>query len=410
MNRSLIVRIAATLFAASFIAVTAHAQRWTATWSPSQSATAARPAAGAVDRVTTLVNATLRQVIHTTIGGDRVRVRISNEYGDRPLVIGRVHVALRTSGSSINAASDRPLMFDGKERVVVRTGSVVTSDPLAFNVPALSDLVVTMYLPDSARTSTRHALALQTNYISRSGDATTSATFTADTTMHQWLFLTGVDVVNQRATGAIVAIGNSITDGAAATDDSNCRWPDVLARRLLESKSEPVKSVVNAGISGNRVLTSGTGPSLVARFDRDVLSIPGVTHVIILEGINDIGYFPSTAPGAVSAEEIIFGYKQVIQRAHERGLVVFGATLTPIEGMGPGATPDMDVRRQAVNTWIRGSKVFDGVIDFDLATRDPAQPGRFLPLYDSGDHLHPSDAGYKAMGDAIDLKLFRTKR
>jgi lysophospholipase L1-like esterase len=388
----------------------AHAQRWVATWSPSQSPTAARPAAGAVDRVTTLANATLRQVIRTTIGGERVRIRISNEYGDRPLVIGRVHVALRESGSSINAASDRPVMFDGRERVIVRTGAVVTSDALAFNVPALSDLVVTVYLPDSARTSTRHPLALQTSYISRSGDATTSVTFAADTTTHEWLFLTGVDVMNARATGAIVAIGNSITDGAGATDDSNRRWPDVLARRLLEAKSEPAKSVINAGISGNRVLTFGAGPSLVARFDRDVLSIPGVTHVIILEGINDIGYAPITARNAVTAEDIIFGYKQVIQRAHERGLVVYGATMTPTEGMGPGATPDMEARRKAVNEWIRTSRVFDGVIDFDLATRDPAQPGRFLPLYDSGDHLHPNDAGYKAMGEAIDLKLFRGKR
>jgi lysophospholipase L1-like esterase len=357
--------------------------------------------------VTTLVNATLRQVLRTTIGGEQVRIRISNEYGDRPLVIGRVHVARRTSGSSIDAGSTRALMFDGRERVVVRTGAVVTSDPLVFTVPALSDLVITMFLPDSARTSTRHPLAVQTSYISRSGDATSSATFAADTTMRQWLFLTGVDVVNPRAVGAIVAVGNSITDGAGATADSNRRWPDVLATRLLSAKSEPVRSVINAGISGNRVLTFGAGPSLLARFDRDVLLIPGVTHVIILEGINDIA---RPGPDAASADEVIFAYKQVIQRAHERGLVVFGATLTPFEGTGGGVTPEMEEKRQVINAWIRTGKMFDGVIDFDIITRDPAHPARFLPLHDSGDHLHPGDAGYKAMGDAIDLTLFRKKR
>lgn len=405
MNHKRMTWLAASVFATPFAATEASGQRWIATWGPSQSPAAARPAAGAVDRVTTLANTTLRQIVRTTIGGDRVRLRISNEYGDRPLVVGRVHIALRTSGSSIDAASDRAVMFDGRERVVVRTGSVVTSDPLPFSVPALGDLVVTMYLPDSTRASTRHTLGLQTNYISRSGDVTTSAAFAADTITRQWLFLTGVDVVNQRATGAIVAVGNSITDGAGTSADSNRRWPDVLARRLLDAKSEPVRSVVNAGISGNRVLTFGTGPSLVARFDRDVLSVPGVTHVIILEGINDVTY-----PDAVSAEEVIFGYKQVIQRAHDRGLLVFGATLTPFEGTEGGVTPVMEERRQALNTWIRNGRMFDAVIDFDVITRDPARPARLLPLYDSGDHLHPSDAGYKAMGEAIDLKLFRQRR
>jgi lysophospholipase L1-like esterase len=216
------------------------------------------------------------------------------------------------------------------------------------------------------------------------------------------LFLTGVEVTNPRVTGTIVAIGNSITDGVGAAPDSNRRWPDVLARRLLTS-SEPVKAVVNAGISGNRVLSFGAGPSLVSRFDRDVLMQPGVTHVIVLEGINDIS---RDSIDVVSADDIIDGYRQIIERAHERGVVIYGATITALER----ASPARQAKRQAVNAWIRTSGKFDGVIDFDSTTRDPSRPSRLLPLYDSGDGLHPSDAGYKAMGESIDLALFRKRR
>ncbi|HYV96633.1 MAG TPA: SGNH/GDSL hydrolase family protein [Gemmatimonadaceae bacterium] len=380
------------------------AEHWIATWAPSQLASAARPAAGTRDPVATFANTTIRQIIRTTIGGSRVRIRISNEYGDRPLALGSVHVARTAQGSSIDASTDRALTFGGAKNIVVRTGATVTSDPIAFDVPQLANLTITMYLPDSARTSTRHSLGLQTIYIARTGDQTASASFTADSTTKSWLFLTGVDVINPRATGAIVTIGNSITDGAASTADSNRRWPDVLARRLLTSQ-EPPKAVVNAGISGNRVLTFGAGPSLVSRFDRDVIMQPGVTHVILLEGINDIGRAPPS-PEAVTADEIIYGYKQVIARAHERGIMIFGATLTPAANQNA----ESQAKREAVNTWIRTSGMFDGVIDFDKATRDPAKPSSFLPAYDSGDHLHPSDAGYKAMGEAIDLTLFRRNR
>jgi len=374
--------------------------RWIATWGPSQSSTAPRPVAGAADRVPTYANATIREIVHTTIGGDHLRVRISNEYGDLPLVIGSVHVALRQSGSTTEPQSDRSFTFGGKASVTVRTGAVVVSDPLPFAVPQLGDLAISLFIPDSARTSTRHSLGVQTAYISKAGDQTAATTFVADTTFRSWVFLSGVDVTNANATGSIVTIGNSITDGFGATPDSNRRWPDVLARRLLTSPSEPVKSVVNAGISGNRVLTFGAGPSLVARFDRDVLMQPGVTHVIVLEGINDIG---RGGAEAVSADDIIFGLHQVVDRAHERGLVIYGATLTPSER----GSPENEAKRQAVNAWIRTGGAFDGVIDFDAVTRDPAQLNRFLPLYDSGDKLHPSDAGYKAMGESIDLSLFR---
>jgi lysophospholipase L1-like esterase len=238
--------------------------------------------------------------------------------------------------------------------------------------------------------------------VSRAGDQTASRAFTADTTLRSWIFLSGVEVTNPSVTGTIVAVGNSITDGFGASPDSNRRWPDVLARRLLSS-SEPPKAVVNAGISGNRVLTFGAGPSLLSRFDRDVLMQPGVTHVVIMEGINDIS---RSAIDTVSAEDIIHGLRQVVERAHERGIVVYGATLTPFER----ARPENEPKRQAVNQWTRTSGVYDGVIDFDAAIRDPAKPTRMLPAYDSGDSLHPSDAGYLAMANAIDLALFRRRR
>jgi lysophospholipase L1-like esterase len=220
-----------------------------------------------------------------------------------------------------------------------------------------------------------------------------------------WPFLTGIDVTNSAASGVIVTLGNSITDGTASTRNENRRWPNVLAQRL-SSSTEPVKGVVNQGISGNRVLTFGAGPSALARFDRDVLMTPGVTHVVLLEGINDIG---GSARDGISADDIIQGYRQLIERAHDRGVLIIGATLTPA---GPRApyTPELEAKRVAVNAFIRTKGAFDAVIDFDAATRDPAHPTQFLPTYDSGDHLHPSDIGYKAMGDAIDLSVFRATR
>ena len=373
---------------------------WIATWSPAQSSAGPRPAAGMPDRVATYANATIREIVRTTIGGDHVRIRLSNEYGDQPIVIGSVHVALRAAESSTTPGSDRALTFGGKTSVTIRTGATVVSDPITYAVPSLGDLAISLFLPDSARTTTRHALSVQTTYVSKRGDQTASSTFATDTTFRSWVFLTGVDVTNAPATGVIVAIGNSITDGFGSTPDANRRWPDVLAQRLMAPSAEPAKSVVNAGISGNRVLTFGAGPSLVARFDRDVLLQPGVTHVIVLEGINDIS---RGGAETVSADDIIFGFRQVVQRAHEHDLIIFGATLTPAERL----SPENQAKRDAVNAFIRTSGVFDGVIDFDAATRDPFQPNRFLPAYDSGDHLHPSDAGYKAMGESIDLALFR---
>jgi lysophospholipase L1-like esterase len=392
------------------LATTLPAQppRWVATWAPAYYSAPPRPThPDSADRVPTYVDRTLRQVVRTSAGGTRVRLRFTNEYGDRPLVLGAVRVAVRDTGARVRPGTERAITFGGRPSVVIRAGGRMTSDPVALDVPPLADLTITLYLPDTTRAWTTHGAAYQTSYVSTPGDHTAGEPFPVERTMTNWLFVAGVDVVSPRTTGTIVAIGNSITDGAGSTRDRNARWPDGLARRLLAS-SEPPKAVVNVGIGGNRVLSPTTGPSALARFDRDVLMQPGVTHVVILEGVNDIlrGTNTPDPRDEIGAEELIFGLRQLADRAHERGLVVVGATLTPIGGLARGG-PAAQAKVEAVNHWIRTSGVFDGVIDFYKATGDPAQPDRFLPAYDSGDHLHPSDAGYEAMADAIDLSLFR---
>ena len=402
----------ALLAATILIALPLGAQQatpWFATWAPSYMR-APDPLPDSVDRVPVYVNRTVRQVVHTTLGGQRARIRLTNEYGERPLVIGAAHIAVRDSGTAIRTDTDHAITFGGRPAVTLRPGAFITSDPIDLAIPALSDLAISLWIQDTIRTSTRHQAAHQSGYVSGPGDFTTSAAFAPDTTITSWLWLAGVDVTNPAATGVIVAFGNSITDGSATTLDANARWPDVLARRL-SGAHEPPKGVVNAGIGGNRVLAPGTGPSALSRFDRDVLMQPGVTHVVVLEGINDLGR--GTAPrdprDSLTADDIIFGYRQLIARAHERGLVIYGATLTPIGGMPRPTNATVDEKRRAINAWIRTSGMFDGVIDFEAAVRDPAQPDRMLPAYDSGDHLHPSDAGYRAMGESIDLALFRRR-
>jgi len=381
-----------------------ESSRWFATWTASPYAGPPRPPRDSVDRTPTFVAQTLRLIVHTSIGGDRARIRVSNEYGDRPLAIGAAHVAVRDTGTSIMTGTDRVLTFGGQKRITLRPGAVAVSDPVALEVPRLADLAVSLYFADSARMVTRHPAAYQTNYVKR-GDVTGERGFMPDTTIVVWPFLVGVDVHSAVATGVIVTFGNSITDGVGSTRDLNRRWPNVLAQRLLTG-AEPPKGVANQGISGNRVLSTGAGPSALARFDRDVLMTPGVTHIVLLEAINDIG---GSARDGTTAEDLIQGYRQLIDRAHDRGLVIIGATLTPA---GPRApfTPELEAKRVAVNAFIRAPGNFDAVIDFDAVTRDPARPTQFLPAYDSGDHLHPSDAGYKAMGEAIDLALFRARR
>jgi lysophospholipase L1-like esterase len=360
---------------------------------------------------------TLRYIVHTSIGGNQVRVQISNTFGTEPLVIGAAHIARRMGGASIDPSTDRPLTFGGEHQVTIPVGAPVLSDPVELEVPALSDLAVSLYLPQPTTADTMHLLALQTNYVTY-GNATGALDLPDATTTTSWHFLTRVDVQVDRRLTAVVALGDSITDGANSTVDANRRWPDVLAARFQEGGRASRFAVINEGIIGSRILHPTEtqygnlfGPSALARFDRDVLAQPGISHVIVLLGINDIGHPGADAPDSeeVTAQEIARGLLQFVQRAHEKGIKVFGATLTPFEDTTlPGFySPDKELKRQAVNHWIRTSDAFDEVIDFDAVIRDPTHPERILPIYDGGDHLHPSDAGQQAMGEAIPLELFK---
>jgi lysophospholipase L1-like esterase len=382
-------------------------ERWVGTWGAGPGG----PPLAAITQIFT--DQTVRLIVHTSIGGTRVRIRLSNEPGSTPLRIGSAHVAIRAAGADIQPGSDRVLTFGGYPGVTLPPGAPALSDPVDLNVAALSDLAVSLYLPGSQGATGIHGTASQTNYVSLPGDFTGAATLPAQRTILSWPFLTEVDVTGGGA--AIVTLGDSITDGTRSTPDTNNRWPDWLARRL-QTVRDPVAGinntlgVVNRGISGNRLLSnppegSLAGRSIQERFDRDVLATAGVRYMTLMIGINDIGN--SSAANPVSADDLIAAYRQVLARAHAKGIAVFGATLTPFEGAGYYA-PEKEVVRQAINNWMRGSDEFDGVIDFDRVTRDPAHPTRFLPAYDSGDHLHPNDLGYQAMGSAVPLELFRS--
>ena len=354
----------------------------------------------------TISNQTVRQIVRVSVGGDRVRVVLSNAFGTAPIEIGAAHVALRDHDALVKASSVKPLTFGGSPTGRIVPGATIVSDAVSLTVPAVSDLVVDLFLPGELGTGpspvTTHNGASQTNYLSAAGNHSGEAAMTVERTAGAWFLLARVEVASDQGSGAVVTFGDSITDGARSTSDLNSRWPDHLARRLAGRKGKPI-AVLNAGIGGNQVLGDGAGVSALARFDRDVLMQTGVTHVIIMEGINDIGL--ARANPAPSADDLIAGHKQLIARAHARGLKVYGATLTPFEGAAYW-TAEGETKRQALNQWIRTGGAYDEVIDFDQVTRDPAAPTKFLPAYDSGDHLHPGDAGYKAMGEAVDLKLF----
>ena len=354
----------------------------------------------------TISNQTIRQVVRVSVGGDRLRVVLSNAFGTAPVDIGAAHVALRDRDSMVKAGSVKPVTFSGSTTGRILPGATVVSDVVELAVPSVSDLVVDLYLPGDLGLGpspvTTHNGASQTNYLSATGNHSGEPAMTVERTAGAWFLLSRVEMAAGREAGAVVTFGDSITDGARSTTDMNSRWPDYLARRLATRK-EPAIGVLNAGISGNQVLGDGAGASALARFDRDVLVQTGVTHVIVMEGINDIGL--ARANPNPSAADLIAGHKQLIERARARGLKVYGATLTPFKGAAYW-TAEGEAKRQALNEWIRTSKAYDAVIDFDQVTRDPAAPTKFLPAYDSGDHLHPGDAGYKAMGEAVDLKLF----
>ncbi|MEP7312848.1 MAG: SGNH/GDSL hydrolase family protein [Pseudomonadota bacterium] len=401
-TNGLLAVLAASLLVAVCPARAAAAEvMWAAAWHASPEAARAP--------IVTLNNQTVRQSVRVSLGGDRVRVRLSNEFGDSSLRIGAAHVALAGADSSIQLGTDRALTFGGGSReVVIPPRAYVISDAVDIAVPSLGQLAISLYVPGNEKTLTEHFFALQRAFIAK-GDVTGATTIEGATVVTKRLLLSGVDVAVSRRAKVVVAIGDSTTSGFGSTADSDRRWTDRLAERLVAKKARV--SVVNAGIGGNRLLHDFIGPNALSRFDRDVLSQSGVTHVVVLIGINDFGL-----PGGrklpleeVTLTQMVAGFRELVTRAHGRGLKIIAGTLTPFGAIPerPGYYSEASAaKREALNQWLRTSKEFDAVIDFDAALRDPKEPKNILAAYDSGDHLNPNDAGYKAMADAIELKLF----
>jgi lysophospholipase L1-like esterase len=404
---ALTIRRAALHFLASLLlipaltAVSASAEdHWVGTWSTAPVSALNKDGRFADDT-------TLREIVHVSIGGSTVRIVLSNAFGADTLKIGGANVALAASAGSIAAAA-APVLFHGQPAVDIPAGAEVVSDPVALNLPALSDLAVTIFVPgQTIATVTQHSFADDTNF-ELSGNQLASSGFTDAKMLRSWPFLKAVEVAAPADSAAIVCFGDSITDGAHSTLDKNMRWPDVLARRLQAGRKTAHLSVLNEGIGGNRLLHDNTGPNALERFDRDVLDQSGVKYLIVLEGINDIGhaYDPVRPYDVITTEQLEMALTQLIDRAHAHGIKVFGATLTPYIG-AKYESPAGEKVREAENDFILHSGKFDGAIDFSKATADPADPTRFAASAGSRDSLHPGDAGYQTMGDAIDLKLFK---
>ena len=379
-------------------------RHWVGTWTATPA-----PAEGAA-----FGNHTIRMMPRVSLGGSVVRVRMSNAYGARPLAIGAARVALRDTGPAIVPGSDRRLTFGGEAAATIAAGAVIVSDPVDLDVPALADLAVSLHLPQELPASfgITGRYARQTNYISPVGDFTATVAMPVGKLTDDWYFVCGVDVVAPPETAGIVAVGDSLTDANISTHDGHHSWPSQLARRLLargsQGGSRPA-AVMNQGLGGNRILHDVRGDSGLKRFDRDVIAQPGVTHAVIMLGTNDLRNRSAKPEEEVTAAQMIAGLKQLALRGQSRGIKMLGCTLTPYwnETFLPGAwNPRRETVRQAVNTWLREAGGFDALVDFDQALRDPENPLRMLPKYDCGDHLHPSDLGYRTMGDAIDLALF----
>jgi lysophospholipase L1-like esterase len=404
LSRMNALLIAAVLVAAGVAcsAQSADKMQWVGTWETSPMVAQGGFAARAV------TSTTLREIVHISNGGEQIRVRFTNEYGTDPLTISDAHAALSAGGGAIKDGTDHAVTFGGASSVRIAPGAEVFSDPVALAVQPLSDVAISFYVPNQVmRAETYHSFADQDNYMA-TGDVAGAATLSDAMTVASWYFVDGVDVPAADGARAIVTLGDSITDGAHSTINTNQRWPDVLAARLKQEHGLENVSVLNAGIGGNRVLNEGAGPSALSRLYSDVLAQDGVKYVIVLESINDIGRLArlSAPEDTITAAQLEFGLLQIANAAHEHGIKAIGATLTPYGGAGYSSDKGEQVLEE-VNNWIRTSGTFDGVVDFDQITRDPQNPKQFNPAYDSGDHLHPNDAGYKAMADGIDLKLFK---
>jgi lysophospholipase L1-like esterase len=375
---------------------------WTGSWA------AAPVAAPASEKPIGPDGVTYRDIVHLSLGGRSIRLRISNEFGPTPLSVASVHVAASAAADAIQPGTDHAVTFNGKSSVQIPAGSIAVSDPVPMPVQAFADLAVSLYVPaQPGVTLTLHTLAVSTNYVA-TGNAASATSLPNATKVTSWHLLKAVDVDAGPRAAAIVCLGASITDGYHSTPGKNLRWPNDLALRLHANPATSQIGVLNEGISGARILHDVTGPSALARLDRDVLAQTGARYVIVSLGTNDIGrtFFPNIPNETpATAEQLEWGLQQIVARAHARGVRVIATTLTPYEGAAYYSA-EGDQMREAFNTYVRTSGIFDGVIDFDRVARDPSHPARFLPAYDSGDHLHPNDAGYKVMADAIDLKLF----
>jgi lysophospholipase L1-like esterase len=395
-------------------------EHWVATWatSPQQPRPVPQPARGdaappspAAMLMGGFHNQTARMVVHASLGGRRVRIQLSNTFSAAPLTVGAAHIAIRSKDSAIVPDSDRALTFGGKASCVVPAGALILSDPVNLDVPPLSDLAISLYVPGETGPPTVHSVGLHTTYVTKEGDATGLTTMSNAVTTQSWYWLSGVDVLAPAEAAAIVAFGDSITDGARSTPDANQNWPSLLAQRLLSNPGTANLAVVNEGIAGNRVLRDGVGTNGLARFDRDVLSLAGVKWLIVLEGINDIrNATRENAPAndLTSSDDLIAAMRQMIERAHTHGIKVIGGTLTPYGG-SMGYNADGEAFRQAVNRWIRTGGAFDAVLDFDAVARDPNDPTHLRPDRAADDFIHPNDLGYKAMADSIGLSMFGQK-
>ena len=404
--------LATTLLCAAFLPQSQAADsNWTPTWTASPQPVWANDFVLPLGLPASLRDQTVRQVVRASLGGPRVRIVLSNEYGSQPLQVGAAHIALAGDAAGSTRGASRIVTFGGQAAVTVPAGAPLVSDPVAMDIAPLQRLAVSLYFPQTTPVTTIHWDGLQPAQIA-DGNVAHAASLKAGREVNSRLFLSAVLMDTAPGTRSVVTFGDSITDGAASTPGTDSRWPDFLARRLAGHNV----AVLNAGISGGRVLKNHMGPNALARFERDVRGQPGVASVVLLMGINDISWPGSSfEPGepATQADALIAGYRQLITRARSRGVRIVGATLTPFESAltMPGSpianyySPAKDALRQRINHWIRNSGEFDAVLDFDAVVRDPLNPLRILPAYDSGDHLHLGDAGNKAVADSIDLKL-----
>jgi lysophospholipase L1-like esterase len=410
-------RIAALCALLSSLTCTAQTPRpptqWVGSWATSQQSPDPQNNQPGLDPAL-LTDATIREVVHLSLGGSSLRLHLSNEFGTRPLTIDSINIAksIAPDSSAIDPETNHPVTFDGRASVTIPAGAKFISDSVQLTLPPLSDITISFHLATPPSGQTWHPGSRANTYFVH-GQHTTDATLTTPTTVERWLQIAAIDVAAPPNAAAIAVLGDSITDGHASTTNHNDRWTDVLARRLQASPATSNIGVLNEGIGGNHLLTDGLGVNALARMDRDVLAQSGVNYVFVLEGINDLGMLSRSAnvqpeDHVALVRNMIAAYGQIILRAHAHGLKVIGATLTPYVGSDYyHPAPANEADRQQLNTWIRTPGHFDAVVDFDAIVRDPANPQRMLPAADSGDHLHPGPAGYKMMGDAIPLSLFR---